>query len=132
MRWSENTGEKSSARSPHKTGKTTGESLVALGEITPTAAIHIARVSGEARFLLAWVALDHNPTVREVRAVASDVNDGESVETAFPDAGVKLGRVDVTLPPDVYRELRRRAGLDGEPPDTIVTEALDEYFSRSE
>lgn len=105
---------------------------VALGEIAPTAAKHIARVSGEARFLLAWAALDHDLTVREVRAVASDVNDGASVETALADAGVKLGRVDVTLPPEVYRELRRQAGLDGEPPDTIVADALEEYFSRSE
>lgn len=47
---------------------------VAMGEIAPTAAKHIARVSGRARLLLAWAVLDSDLTVRDVRAVASDIN----------------------------------------------------------
>ena len=43
---------------------------VAKGEIAPTAAKHIARLGGEARLLLAWAALDHDLTVRQIRSVA--------------------------------------------------------------
>ncbi len=100
---------------------------VALGEIAPTAAKHIARVSGESRFLLAWATLDHDLTVREVRAAASRVNDGESVEAALAAEGVDLGRMTVSLPPDAYRELRRRAALDDADPGTVIAEALEAY-----
>jgi len=57
---------------------------VAMGHIAPTAAKHIARVAGEARLMLAWALLDHDMTVRQVRSVASDVNDGQSVEAGPP------------------------------------------------
>lgn len=103
---------------------------VATGRIAPTAAKHIARVSGEARFLLAWAVLDHGLTVREVRSTASNVNDGMSVEEALADEGVRLGHVEVTLPPATYRELRRQAALADTDPDDIVVDALEEYFSR--
>ncbi len=103
---------------------------VALGRIAPTAAKHIARVSGEARFLLAWAVLDHDMTVREVRSAASSVNDGQSVEAALRAEGVELGRLDVALPPATYRELRRRAALEDADPEAIVADALDDYFDR--
>jgi hypothetical protein len=103
---------------------------VALGRIAPTAAKHIARVGGEARFLLAWAVLDHGLTVREVRAAASRVNDGASVEAALAEADVDLGRVELSLPPDTYRALRRRAALEDAAPDDLVAEALDDYLDR--
>jgi len=101
---------------------------VALGEIAPTAAKHIARVAGESRFLLAWAALDHDLTVREIRSVASAVNEGESVEAALRETGVELGRLTLSLPPETYRELRRHAALEGVDPDEVVDAALAEYL----
>jgi len=101
---------------------------VALGEIAPTAAKHVARVSGESRFLLAWATLDHDLTVREVRSAASRVNEGNSVDEALAAEGVALGDVSLTLPPEVYRELRRRAALKDVDPEAVVAEALREYL----
>ncbi|MFB6307798.1 MAG: hypothetical protein ABEH35_00570 [Haloarculaceae archaeon] len=101
---------------------------VAKGEIAPTAAKHIARVAGQARLLLAWSVLDHDLTVRQVRSVASDVNDGESVERALAREGVALGELRIRLDPGSYRELRRRAALDNRDPGDLVTEALDAHF----
>ena len=98
---------------------------VVSGEIAPTAAKHIARVSGESRFLLAWATLDHDLTVREVRAAASRINDGEGVDVALDAEGVDLGRMSVSLPPDAYRELRRRAALEDSDPGTVIAEALE-------
>jgi len=103
---------------------------VALGRIAPTAAKHIARVSGEARFLLAWAALDHDLTVREVRAAASRVNEGMSVEEALAEVDVELGELTVSLDPSVYRELRRRAALDDVEPSEVVEASLVDYFER--
>lgn len=98
---------------------------VARGEIAPTAAKHIARVSGESRFLLAWAALDHDLTVREVRSIASRINEGESVERALQEAtGDALGQLTLDLPPSTYLELRRRASIDDTHPGEIVTDAL--------
>jgi hypothetical protein len=101
---------------------------VARGEIAPTAAKHIARVSGEARFLIAWAALDHDMTVREVRSVASRVNDGESVATALSNVGYALGRLEVSLSPEVYLELRRYASLTDADPSAIIDDALAAYL----
>jgi hypothetical protein len=103
---------------------------VALGRIAPTAAKHIARVSGEARFLLAWATLDHDLTVREVRAAASRVNEGMSVEAALAEVGVELGELTVSVDPGIYRELRRRAALDDVEPSEVVSEALAEHLDR--
>ena len=103
---------------------------VALGRIAPTAAKHIARVSGEARFLLAWAVLDHDMTVREVRSAASNINNGMSVEAALVAEGVELGRLELSLPPETYRELRRRAALDDTDPEAVVAAALRDYFDR--
>jgi hypothetical protein len=101
---------------------------VALGEIAPTGAKHIARVSGESRFLLAWAALDHDLTVREVRSIASRVNEGMSVEEALDAEGIDLGSLSVSLPPETYRELRRHAALEDTAPDVIGETALDKYL----
>lgn len=102
---------------------------VAMGHIAPTAAKHIARVDGEDRFQLAWAVLDGDLTVREVRAVASAVNQGASVESALEERGVTPGELSVSLPADTYRELRRAAALEGKEPDAVVAEALDEWLS---
>ena len=56
---------------------------VARGHIAPTAAKHIARVNGENRYLIAWGVLDGDLTVRDVRSIASDVNDGTAIEDAI-------------------------------------------------
>lgn len=101
---------------------------VALGEIAPTAAKHIARVSGESRFLLAWATLDHDLTVREVRSLASRVNDGMSVEDALAAEGIDLGALSVSLPPEMYRELRRHAALEETDPDEIIARALADHL----
>ncbi|ELZ89303.1 DUF7119 family protein, partial [Haloferax sulfurifontis] len=101
---------------------------VARGRIAPTAAKHIARVSGDARLHLAWATLDAGLTVREVRRLASEVNDGTPVVDALADHGVDIGTLDVTLPADVYLELRRRASLEDAPPGDVVADALDDYL----
>jgi len=101
---------------------------VARGEIAPTAAKHIARVSGRARLYLAWVALDHELTVREVRSIASDINDGVDVEQALASRGITLGEITLTLDHDVYGELRRRASVEDKQPGEIATGALLEQF----
>ncbi len=103
---------------------------VALGHIAPTAAKHIARVSGDARYQLAWAALDNDLTVRDVRAVASDVADGTPVADALRGAGVTPGEITVELPLESYRELRRRAALDDRDPGAVVADALDAYPER--
>jgi len=101
---------------------------VARGEIAPTAAKHIARVSGEARYRLAWAALDADLTVREVREIASEINDGVPIDAAIERHGVTPGRIQVALPPATYRELRQRAALNDRSVDEIVEEALRSWF----
>ncbi|WP_137286449.1 DUF7119 family protein [Halorussus salinisoli] len=102
---------------------------VAMGHVAPTAAKHIARVDGEERFQLAWAVLDGDLTVREVRSVASTVNSGTPVEEALADHGVTPGELELSLPTDTYRELRRTAAMEGKSPDEVVSEALEERFS---
>jgi hypothetical protein len=101
---------------------------VARGDIAPTAAKHIARVSGDSRFALAWAVLDSDLTVREVRRAASAVNDGTPVEDALAEHGVDLGEMTVRLPSDLYLELRRRASLENGSPDEVLAAALTAYF----
>ncbi|MFC7135649.1 DUF7119 family protein [Halobaculum litoreum] len=100
---------------------------VARGHIAPTAAKHIARVAGEARFTVAWAVLDADLTVREVRRVASAVNDGVAPEEALRSEGVTPGRLTVDLPPDAYRRLRDRASLENRDPGDVLADALDDY-----
>lgn len=97
---------------------------VARGNIAPTAAKHIARVGGEARFLVAWAVLDADLTVREVRAIASDINDGEDAVTVLREYGVEPGRVTIHLPVSEYVDLRRRASNENLDPGEVVTRAL--------
>jgi len=101
---------------------------VAQGRIAPSAAKHIARLTGEARYHLAWATLDHDLTVRQVRSIASEVNRGRSVDEALADVGFEPGRLRLTLPPTVYREVRRRAAIEGVEPDELVAAALEAQF----
>ena len=98
---------------------------VARGEIAPTAAKHIARVSGTARLHLAWAVLDHDLTVREVRSVASDVNEGQTVEEALGRRGYTLGEMTVRLPIDVYTEVRRQASIADSSPGEYMGDVLE-------
>ncbi len=101
---------------------------VALGNIAPTAAKHIARVGGEGRLLLAWAVLDGDLTVRDVRTVASAVNEGTPIDEALAAHGVELGRLEITLPATAYRDLRRQASLEDVEPGSVVADALESYF----
>lgn len=101
---------------------------VARGDIAPTAAKHIARVSGEARYRLAWAAIDAELTVRDVREIASAINDGVAIDAALERHGVTPGEIRVFLPPATYRELRQRAALENRDVDGIVTNALQAWF----
>ncbi|MFC7069389.1 DUF7119 family protein [Halobaculum lipolyticum] len=100
---------------------------VARGHIAPTAAKHVARVAGDARFAIAWAVLDADLTVREVRRVASAVNDGADPDEALRAEGVTPGRITVELPPDAYRRLRDRASLENREPGDVLVDALDDY-----
>jgi hypothetical protein len=97
---------------------------VARGDIAPTAAKHIARVSGDARLHLAWATLDADLTVLEVRQLASATNEGRPVTGVLAEHGVDVGTLSVALPPDVYLELRRRASLNDVSPGEVVADAL--------
>src|SRR6056297_544909 len=102
---------------------------VARGHIAPTAAKHIARVPGEARFTLAWATIDSDLTVREVRAIASEINDGTDPADALRGYGVRPGRIGLDLPPELYNELRRRASVQNRAPGDVVGDALADYFA---
>jgi len=98
---------------------------VVKGEIAPTAAKHIARLHGRARLLLAWAALDHDLTVRQIRSVAGRIDDDVNVEEALAAEGHPLGELTINIDVDAYCELRRQAALDATEPSTVVTDALD-------
>ncbi|ESP87300.1 DUF7119 family protein [Candidatus Halobonum tyrrellensis] len=104
---------------------------VARGDLAPTAAKHVARVDGEARFALAWAALDDDLTVREVQTMASAVNEGADPETVLREHGVEPGRVELGLPFDAYRRLRVHASMENRDPGEVVADALDAYESVS-
>ena len=101
---------------------------VARGTIAPTAAKHIARVAGDDRYALAWATLEHELTVREIRRLASEVGNGTDIENALSERDLTFGRLDVTIPPDQYIELRRRASVENRAPDGLVADALDAYL----
>ncbi|MFB6251557.1 MAG: hypothetical protein ABEI27_07715 [Halobellus sp.] len=101
---------------------------VARGDIAPTAAKHIARVSGIDRFDLAWAVVDADLTVRQVRRIASEVDGDTTAAEALAARGIDLGRLELSLPNDVYRELRRRASIENRNPGDMVSEALQTYF----
>jgi hypothetical protein len=100
---------------------------VAHGDLAPTAAKHVARLAGEARFHLAWAALDADLTVRDVRAIASSVDADTPIEDALRAHGVRPGHLDVDLPLDAHCELRRQAALEGRPPGAVLADALAAY-----
>lgn len=104
---------------------------VAAGDIVPSAARHIARLTGTARLHLAWATMDHDLTVREVRDVVSDVHAGASVESALDSRGYQLGNVTLELPPDEYCLVRQQASLEGKTPSDVVGAALIEWFEKS-
>ena len=101
---------------------------VARGEVAPTAAKHIARLSGGDRLRLAWAVLDHDMTVRQVRSVASAVGNGTDIEVALTSMGITLGEFDLRLSPEVYCKLRRQASLEDSKPGELVDEALDGWL----
>jgi hypothetical protein len=101
---------------------------VARGEIAPTAAKHIARLSGSDRLDLAWAVLDHGLTVRQVRSVASAVGE-TGVEDALAAEGITLGELELELPPEVYCRLRRQASLQDSQPGDLAADALDEWLN---
>lgn len=105
---------------------------VARGEIAPTAAKHIARVSGQARLHLAFAVLDHDLTVRDVRSIASDVNGGMDVAQALAARGDRLGEVTLELPIDTYTEVRRRASVVDMSPGELLSDLIDEQFEREQ
>lgn len=105
---------------------------VARGHIAPTAAKHIARVPGEARYALAWAVIDGNRTVRDVRSIASEINDSVDPQRALRSYGVTPGQLSIQLSFDTYIELRRRASMANESPDAIVDAALTAYFDAEE
>jgi hypothetical protein len=105
---------------------------VAKGDIAPTAAKHIARISGKARLHLAWAVLDHDLTVRQVRSVASAVNDGTAIEAALRQEGATPGQIMLGLPPDIYCELRRVASLEDREPSALVAEVLGRHFEKEQ
>lgn len=102
---------------------------VARGHIAPSAAKHVARLGGTDRYLLAWAVIDGEMTVREVRSVASAVNDGTAIPRAVREAGVELAHLSVDLPVETYIELRRRAAMRNVEPGVIVAAALDDRFA---
>lgn len=102
---------------------------VARGHIAPTAAKHIARVPTEDRYLLAWASLDAELTVRDIRSVASAINDGSDAQRALRDHGISLGELSIQLPPSVYLELRHRASMENCSPGEVVADALAAYFT---
>jgi hypothetical protein len=98
---------------------------VARGTIAPTAAKHIARLSGTARLHLAWATLDHDLTVRQVRTIASDVDDETSVAQALDARGLTLGELTVRLPVQAYTELHRRGSLENTRPGELLGELFE-------
>jgi hypothetical protein len=101
---------------------------VARGEIAPSAAMHIARVSGSARLQLACATIDHDMTVETVRQVASDVADGTTVTDALSRHGIELGELTITLPEGVYCQLRAQVSLTDASADQLIADALVERF----
>ena len=101
---------------------------VARGDIAPTAAKHIARVSGVDRYDLACAVVDADLTVRQVRRIAGEVDGDTSAAAALQANGIDPGRIELSLSLEVYRELRRRASVENRDPDEMVSEALEAYL----
>jgi hypothetical protein len=85
-------------------------------------------VEGDARFLLSWAIIDHDLSVREVRSIASAVTDGESIEEALERFDALPGETEVSLPTDVYHELRLTAAREKRDLDDVVAEAVETWL----
>lgn len=101
---------------------------VARGDIAPTAAKHIARVSGVDRYDLAWAVVDADLTVRQVRRIAGEIDKDTSAAAALSAHGIEPGWIGLSLPLEIYRELRRRASIENRDPGEIVAEALESHL----
>lgn len=101
---------------------------IALGTIVPSAAEHVARVEGEARFLLAWAIIDHELSVRDVRSIVGRVADGASMTTALEQIDAVPGEKCVSFPVDLYHELRLEAAAEMRDVDEIVAEAVEQWL----
>jgi len=102
---------------------------VARGEIAPSAAKHVARLSGRARLQLAWAIIDHDMTVREVQSIVRDVDEETRVAQALEKRGMTLGEMTIELPETTYGELRRQVALSERSPDEMLAELLAEEFA---
>ena len=105
---------------------------IALREIVPSAAQHIARVQGDARFLLAWAIIDHDLSVRDVRSIASAVNKGEPIKDVLDRFDALPGETQISLSTDLYHELRLAATRDIRDIDSIIEEAIEAWLSSRE
>ena len=102
---------------------------VGRGDIAPTAAKHVARVSGVDRYDLAWAVVDADLTVRQVRRIAGEVDTDTSAAEALAANGIEPGGIELSLPLETYRELRRRASVENRAPGEMVGEALEAYLA---
>jgi hypothetical protein len=101
---------------------------IALREIVPSAAQHVARVEGDARFLLAWAIIDHDLSVRDVRSIAGAVNDGEPIADVLERFDALPGQTQLSLSTDLYHELRLAAAKEVRDPDSIIAEAIEDWL----
>jgi len=97
---------------------------VALGAIAPSAAKHIARVTGVDRYDLAWATIDHGLTVREVRSIAGAAAES-SVRTVLEARAIPLGHLELELPVETYRQLRVVAANSGMTLSEWIAAAID-------
>jgi hypothetical protein len=99
---------------------------VGAGDIAPSTAKHIGRLTGTDRLHLAWAVIDHGLTVREVREIVSNVNEGESLESALAVRGYRLGQLTIELPIEEYCLLRRDSSHSGTTPGETIAELFRE------
>lgn len=102
---------------------------IAKGDIQVSAASQIARLTGNARYLLAWAVIDHGLSVEQVREIVGWVSSGEPIEAVLSEKGIDIGTIEVRLESDIYRELRRVASDREDGIDGVVHEALQDRFS---
>lgn len=101
---------------------------VANGTLAPSAAKHIARLEGAARYDVAWATIDHDLSVREIRTIVTEIANGRSPATVLEEHDADLGHLDVALSPKTYRAIRRLAAMDGVDPGDVIDEAIEELL----
>lgn len=102
---------------------------IAIGDIAPTAAMHIARVTGDARLVLTGAILDNDLTVDQVRMIASEVREGRPIDRVLEAYDVTPGEITVVLPLPLYRQLHRVACLEYENPDELLADAFEQWLT---